>query len=557
MGSRKRGLRKHGSVGLRKIEWLEPRCVLSAAHFALPTTASHSFASQPNGSNWGEFSWNGGQSNSVQADDWSGFAVSNSQNGLDRDGFDGQAGQALSDRFDSGGGTTSWDTTTFDIRQPSSSGSFTYDSGDHDGFGDSRFRSSSFGGSDTGSLGFAQPVSSQPINLSSPIASPPTSSLTSSLSSDAGSSLGSSCTTSDSASDSPTTSSLSSIATTGDGWTTTAGSVLGSVVTSTTSSGDFGGTIGNQLSGLGSLGGQLSGIGSLAGGQLGGPGGGPLGLGSLGGLGPIGEIASLGPPGPMPGGIIGSLVSTSTGAIGALESTVSSTIPVLDIGHTKPTDPVTSLISPLLGLNVSVSANLDSASISVSTVQHAQATPTAATTSHSTVAQSSAVVSSAQLPAAIPYTASATVVVNGGELPNIPLPMSARSADAAASKGASTVGSRQLAVVHGDARAAIAADQALLLSQHEAPMATLPVSVAAVDRAIQTVMGEIGEVGKGFSHLLGSGHVNAASIAVGVATLGAAAGYYLRRRGSRKAEEIEDEASSSWLFERLQPIPRS
>ena len=86
-------------------------------------------------------------------------------------------------------------------------------------------------------------------------------------------------------------------------------------------------------------------------------------------------------------------------------------------------------------------------------------------------------------------------------------------------------------------------------------MAGLPVNLSAVDHAIETVMGEIGQLGGDFTRWWDGRHFEPAAIAAGAVALGAAATYYMRRRGSRKLDEIEEEASTSWLFARLQPVP--
>jgi hypothetical protein len=44
-------------------------------------------------------------------------------------------------------------------------------------------------------------------------------------------------------------------------------------------------------------------------------------------------------------------------------------------------------------------------------------------------------------------------------------------------------------------------------------------------------------------------------LAVTAATAGAGAAAYLRRRSGREVRDRDDEASSSWLFARLQTIP--
>ncbi|HEX3999951.1 MAG TPA: hypothetical protein VHX65_15475 [Pirellulales bacterium] len=86
-------------------------------------------------------------------------------------------------------------------------------------------------------------------------------------------------------------------------------------------------------------------------------------------------------------------------------------------------------------------------------------------------------------------------------------------------------------------------------------MAGLPVNLSAVDHAVKTIMAEIGQLDSGFSRWWDDSHFKPAVVAAGAAAFGAAAIYYARRRGRRNLDEIEEEASRSWLFARLQPVP--
>lgn len=76
-----------------------------------------------------------------------------------------------------------------------------------------------------------------------------------------------------------------------------------------------------------------------------------------------------------------------------------------------------------------------------------------------------------------------------------------------------------------------------------------------VQLAIETVMADIKLIGTEVSGWLEGIHFTPMVLAVAAATAGAGAAAYLRRRGGREARDRDGEASSSWLFARLQPIP--
>jgi hypothetical protein len=128
---------------------------------------------------------------------------------------------------------------------------------------------------------------------------------------------------------------------------------------------------------------------------------------------------------------------------------------------------------------------------------------------------------------------------------------------------AESTAASKLAIVPASGKAANWASGGQVLSVGEAgsdadrkiAMAGLPVNLSAVDHAIKTVMAEIGQLSGDFTRWWDDREFKPAAIAVGAAAIGAAATYYLRRRGSRKLDEIEEEASTSWLFARLQPVP--
>jgi hypothetical protein len=77
----------------------------------------------------------------------------------------------------------------------------------------------------------------------------------------------------------------------------------------------------------------------------------------------------------------------------------------------------------------------------------------------------------------------------------------------------------------------------------------------SVQQAIETVMADIKLIGTEVSEWLEGIHFTPMVLAVTAATAGAGAAAYLRRRTGREARDRDEEASSSWLFARLQPIP--
>jgi hypothetical protein len=90
----------------------------------------------------------------------------------------------------------------------------------------------------------------------------------------------------------------------------------------------------------------------------------------------------------------------------------------------------------------------------------------------------------------------------------------------------------------------------------KASLVGLPLNVAAVERALEKVMGEIGQLEASVGTWLDSQHLAPVVVAITVVTLGAGTAVYLCRRGSKRAQKrANEEASSSWLFARLQSIP--
>ena len=86
-------------------------------------------------------------------------------------------------------------------------------------------------------------------------------------------------------------------------------------------------------------------------------------------------------------------------------------------------------------------------------------------------------------------------------------------------------------------------------------LAEMHLNLPNVQQALDTVMADIKLIGTEVSEWLGGVRFTPAVLAVTAATAGAGAAAYLRRRKGRETGDHDDEASSSWLFARLQPIP--
>jgi hypothetical protein len=92
----------------------------------------------------------------------------------------------------------------------------------------------------------------------------------------------------------------------------------------------------------------------------------------------------------------------------------------------------------------------------------------------------------------------------------------------------------------------------------KASLVGMPLNIKGVEQALEKVMGELGHLGTAFSSWLDARHLTGAAVAVTVITVGAGTAVYLRRRGSKQGRKRdEEEASSSWLFARLQSAPEA
>jgi hypothetical protein len=90
----------------------------------------------------------------------------------------------------------------------------------------------------------------------------------------------------------------------------------------------------------------------------------------------------------------------------------------------------------------------------------------------------------------------------------------------------------------------------------KASLASMPLNIHGVEKALEKVMGELGHLGTTFTDWLDARHLTAAAITVSVITIGGGTSIYLRRRGNKQGLKRDDEeASSSWLFARLHSAP--
>jgi hypothetical protein len=91
---------------------------------------------------------------------------------------------------------------------------------------------------------------------------------------------------------------------------------------------------------------------------------------------------------------------------------------------------------------------------------------------------------------------------------------------------------------------------------HTAPsLADIPLNLQNVQRALDTVLSDIAVLGGEVHRWLDNVRVTPVIAAVTAATAGAGAALYVRRRRDEQPGRCDREASSSWLFARLQAIP--
>jgi hypothetical protein len=88
-----------------------------------------------------------------------------------------------------------------------------------------------------------------------------------------------------------------------------------------------------------------------------------------------------------------------------------------------------------------------------------------------------------------------------------------------------------------------------------ASLVGIPLNMRGVEKALQEVLSEIESLESQVTGWLNHVRLAPLTIVVTAGAMGGATAYYLRRRGDRQADRREDEASSSWLFLRMQPCP--
>ena len=95
----------------------------------------------------------------------------------------------------------------------------------------------------------------------------------------------------------------------------------------------------------------------------------------------------------------------------------------------------------------------------------------------------------------------------------------------------------------------------LQLPDGKAALADMPLDMSRMEQALETVVSEVKLIGPEVARWLDGIHVTPLTVAIAAAAVASGSVYYLRRRSVRRADRPEDEASSSWLFARLQPTP--
>ena len=95
----------------------------------------------------------------------------------------------------------------------------------------------------------------------------------------------------------------------------------------------------------------------------------------------------------------------------------------------------------------------------------------------------------------------------------------------------------------------------LQLPDGKAALADMPLDMRRMEQALETVVSEVKLIGPEVARWLDGIRVTPLTVAIAAAAVASGSVYYLRRRSTRRADRPEDEASSSWLFARLQPTP--
>jgi hypothetical protein len=86
----------------------------------------------------------------------------------------------------------------------------------------------------------------------------------------------------------------------------------------------------------------------------------------------------------------------------------------------------------------------------------------------------------------------------------------------------------------------------------KASLAGMPLDIANIDQALRTVMSEMKSLGVEVTHWLDNMHLTPIVTTAVVAAFGGGAIYYWRRCNTEETNQPGEEASSSWLFARLQ-----
>ncbi len=97
--------------------------------------------------------------------------------------------------------------------------------------------------------------------------------------------------------------------------------------------------------------------------------------------------------------------------------------------------------------------------------------------------------------------------------------------------------------------------EAVQLLEGKAALAALPLDLRRMEQALETVVSEVKSIGPEVARWFDGVHAVPVTIAIAAAAVAGGSIYYWRRRKTRRLDRPEDEASSSWLFARLQPTP--